>query len=547
MSPREPLLALLCLSAVADSGCIKSNSKPARVDEPSKPAPKAAPPAPVAPPTLTAPPLTSKMNARSPLGTNLNGVTYWSPEWIFVDNFKMASTWVSNSNAGWGKGPKLELDEHGWIKRLEPNCRAAAPTPAQGPGDYVLRYEGKGLLGVKGPLKVKLQRPGRIEFEYKGPGHYLVDLVSTDPEDYIRNIQISQKAIEDKLGKETFHPLFIERLRPFKVLRFKDWARVDKQHLVRWADRTPRHFAVQTRGTGVAYEYMIELSNTLGADMWLSVPHKVDDDFIRQLAQLVKAKLNPELFVYLEYSNEVWNSTPSFDQHKWIEARGLEQKLDKNPLAARFKAQAKRSIELFKIFEEVFQGTRRLVRVIGSQTGATWAHERLFELPGSKTHFDALAIAPYFGHEVGQPGFMKGAIKEDMNWLMDHLEKNSLPATLEQLKRSAEFAKNKGVRLLAYEGGQHLVLHPTIHNNKAYTDRMIEAQRHPEMQSLYLGLLEGWKRVGGTLFVNFTYVGAPSKWGYWGALERQDQPLEEAPKYNALVRFSQDNPMWWKR
>ena len=47
--------------------------------------------------------------------------------------------------------------------------------------------------------------------------------------------------------------------------------------------------------------------------------------------------------------------------------------------------------------------------------------------------------------------------------------------------------------------------------------------------------LDAWFAEGGGLFVPFSYAGLPNKWGSWGALEYQDQPVEQAPKYRALV------------
>ena len=43
-----------------------------------------------------------------------------------------------------------------------------------------------------------------------------------------------------------------------------------------------------------------------------NVPVNATDDYITKLAQLFKANLSPDLSVYIEYSNEVWNG--SFQQ-----------------------------------------------------------------------------------------------------------------------------------------------------------------------------------------------------------------------------------------
>ncbi len=70
----------------------------------------------------------------------------------------------------------------------------------------------------------------------------------------------------------------------------------------------------------MAYEHMVLLANTVGADPWLCVPHAASDDYVRRLAALVLASLRPDLTVYLEYSNEVWNGL--FGQGVYAAAQG---------------------------------------------------------------------------------------------------------------------------------------------------------------------------------------------------------------------------------
>ena len=41
----------------------------------------------------------------------------------------------------------------------------------------------------------------------------------------------------------------------------------------------------------------------------------VDDDYVTNLAKVLYNKLNPNLHVYVEYSNEVWNY--GFSQASW--------------------------------------------------------------------------------------------------------------------------------------------------------------------------------------------------------------------------------------
>ena len=66
---------------------------------------------------------------------------------------------------------------------------------------------------------------------------------------------------------------------------------------------------------GVPIEVMINLANTLHGDPWFCIPHQATDDYVRQFAALLRARLDPTLRPHIEYSNEVWNT--SFAQTQW--------------------------------------------------------------------------------------------------------------------------------------------------------------------------------------------------------------------------------------
>ncbi|HRF95319.1 MAG TPA: hypothetical protein PLZ51_08990 [Aggregatilineales bacterium] len=94
-----------------------------------------------------------------------------------------------------------------------------------------------------------------------------------------------------------------------------------------------------------------------------------------------------------------------------------------------------------------------------------------------------------------------------------------------------------GVELVAYEGGQHLTGYAGAENDDRLTDLFIAVNRDARMGDLYLAYLTQWDELGGGLFVNFSDISEPSKWGSWGVLEYQTQPREDAPKYDALLDF----------
>ncbi|NEO64408.1 MAG: cellulose-binding protein, partial [Moorea sp. SIO4G2] len=96
-------------------------------------------------------------------------------------------------------------------------------------------------------------------------------------------------------------------------------------------------------------------------------------------------------------------------------------------------------------------------------------------------------------------------------------------------------AAKRKLQLVAYEGGQHLVKS----DNQKLTEFFIELNRHPKMYKIYTELLNEWKNQNGGLFMHFSDIGKPSKWGSWGALEHVYQ--KSSPKYDALIDFIDQN------
>ena len=151
----------------------------------------------------------------------------------------------------------------------------------------------------------------------------------------------------------------------------------------------------------MALEYLIQLSNTLNADPWFCMPHKADDDYVRQFAQMVKSGLKPELKMHIEYSNECWNGI--FGQAGYCKDTGKALGLSDNDYQAQLRYYSKRAVEIFEIWEEVFGGTDRLVRVLAAQSANPWTSEQVMDFEEAYKHADALAIAPYFGNALGDP------------------------------------------------------------------------------------------------------------------------------------------------
>ncbi|NES85474.1 MAG: cellulose-binding protein [Moorea sp. SIO2B7] len=515
------------------------------------------------------------------VGNNLGGITYWSTQIPFLDNFKSSKKWVTQCLAkeigcsgSWvtNEEEKLDLDEYGWVKSL--------PAPEDPPeytrvgtlilreigrypaGKYVVLYDGEGTIEYKFDAKKDeaASKPGRdvINVTPSNAGIYLI-ISSTDPKktgNYIRNIHVVKAESEKIYKSEIFNPDFIEKIKNFKVVRFMDWMKTNNSEQSEWANRPKVKKASYSYGGGVPLEIMIKLANKLNVEPWFNMPHMATDKYIINFAKMVKTNLNPKLKVYVEYSNEVWNR--SFDQARWVEQQAIaEWQNDSNSnYTKRINWHGKRTAQMCDIWKGIFgKQSERVICVLGSQAANSWTATEALDCPLWKESpcqqhgIDAVAIAPYFGGYLGD----KKHQRQVQNWTITQLFKEinrgglvkdsprggAIKEAAKRMKENFKIARERNLPLIAYEGGQHLVGHGGVENNNKITNLFITANRDQRMYDAYLNYLNQWKNSGGTLFVNFSDIGRSSKWGSWGVLEHVDQ--ESSPKYDALMDFIEQN------
>lgn len=478
------------------------------------------------------------------LGMNLSGPADWNTELPFVDVFRLSRPWVSQKKGqAWGAGPELALDEYGWVKSLAPDCWAETPLctirgghyPA---GRYTVLYEGQGELEVWNAGKTLLREPGRMVFEADpAKGGFHLKLVATNPANYLRNIRVIMPGFEETFAAEPFHPVFLRRWRGIACLRFMDWMHTNGSPVRTWADRpTPRHATYSAKG--VALEVMIDLCNRLKADAWFCMPHQADDDFVRRFATMVKERLAPGRRVYVEYSNEVWNGM--FPQSRYAAEQGQKLGFGEKPWEAAWRYTAYRSVQIFKIWEEIF-GLARLVRVLPSQAANPYVSERILEFQDAYRHADALAIAPYITCNVPREG--KGLTTAQVEkWTVEealgYLEQQALPQAVDWIRKQKAVADRFGLKLVAYEGGQHMVGVGGGENNQTVTALLHAANAHPRMAEIYRHYYEAWVAAGGDLFCYFASTSDWSKWGSWGILRYYDDDPATSPKFLATMRWA---------
>ncbi len=436
------------------------------------------------------------------LGINLADVTYYTRAWVFTDLMLQSDAWRSD-----GSG-------HIFMNGKAP------------PGRYICTWSGSGSIRFSGAARATKTGPGSAEVVVaesdKGISMQKTGEVTT----------VSLIRADQQTRASPYQSEFLRRLRPFKVIRFMDWANTNNSGQVEWVDRTQPDARPQAGRNGVAIEGMISLCNELGADPWFCMPHAASDDYIRRYARLVKAKLRPGATIYVEWSNEVWNS--QFKQHNWVRRRGDGRSLSD----AFYDAWAQRCREVFDIWTQELgeDGSHRLVRVAAVHLQNPGVAREL--LPRLAGRFDAVAPSAYFGITRRQAKTLHAGTSADdiLNLCDKNLRERNTNWYKQHGRIAGDWSRELGrpIRLISYEAGQHLSANGA---DPPYARALIQAQSHPRMYGLYLMNMRLFEQAGGDLFTAFNDVGKTGKFGSWGHLQYQTQPTDDAPKYRALLEY----------
>ncbi len=520
----------------------------------------------------------ANQNILSPLGINTNEALEVDASIPFVDLFRLALPF-EDARPWFTKG-KVRFDRNGWPAQLN-NGQAGTrflshiPPEALPKGTYTVLYDGKGEITYGASAKLIKRLPGKdlIKFEPMQDGLLTATLFikKSTPGNYLKNIRIimpggicrnnpfqhvmnarqcpdnSFQPFEKYYKQILFNPKYLAFMRDFKVIRFMNMSGITRNNIQHWQQRPTMEKATwggKEGVRGVPIEVMVKLANTLNVNPWFNIPHKADDHFITKYAQYVRQHLKPNLKVYLEYSNETWNDV-FVPQAEYMKQTGVARKLDKDRRVAGAKFYSMQSVHIFKLWERVFGGNQRLVRVMGGLTTNPQLSHTLLGYKNAYKQVDALAIAPYFKIDQNQMRSIH-SVQRVFQLINDKSNRYSIDNTLEFVKQQANIAKSYGVHLVAYEGGQHLVQSKTHSKKEGANPYLLKANKHPLMAQAYTRLLNGWKKAGGSLFVAFS-APRPATWhGSWGVKEHINEPDYLAPKYRALMAFQRANRCWWQ-
>jgi fibronectin type 3 domain-containing protein len=303
---------------------------------------------------------------------------------------------------------------------------------------------------------------------------------------------------------------------------------------------------------GQAWEYIIMFANATHHDLWINVPVNADDDYVTQLATLLKngnaytPGLDRDLHIYVEYANEVWN--PGYNNYT-INSVYAQQQQGFNPNDPDFyytelpEQYVLRTIQIAKIFENVWgkDAINNQIRPV-----ALWQYtnettfQRVFEWVEAKINEpvkkylygvgQAAYYNPYYNINVPQPGNPGNTypLEYPNASSVDNLF-NVMWTGSDQVRRDfigwKAVAAYFGLKEVAYEGGPSLM--DGVGATAARDPRITLSEVHH--------FLDNWFAIGGDV-VNYTSmrggIGAGLS-GSWFLLEYYDHP--DTPRMRGAV------------
>lgn len=481
------------------------------------------------------------------MGVNLESARDWEANNMFADAMKQSRPWGSAA-APWDQA--AAVDSNGW-----PTGDAGVVVKSLAiyndiGGTYHLSFTGQAnvagvacLVTIQNKVYDAASNMTTCDVVVD-PTNQGISLAFTGTTGGVQNV----KMMRPGYTSETFTTPFINLLQPFSCLRSVWLSQVISSPVVNWSDRTLPSYATMNHRVGVgntnslfygcAWEYIIQLSNETNKDLWVNIPDQATDDYVLQLASLLKNSANPNLHIYVEWSNEVWNGQYAETGRNQAAANAevaagnspLNFDGETNPGYLAWRRVGKRTKEVSDIFRSVFGDADMMTRVrpvLCMQCGYTMTIRQPIEFLNSyygppSNYLYAIACAPYFGI----PNAWSTRTDLTVDDIIGALPA-SLSATMAAAKDFSTFAHWYNVKFMTYEGG------PSITGVNSLTAK-IQSATDPRMQAITVSFCDQFNQIGGDWLNYYTSVSYNGQYGTFG-LTDNDNNLN-TPKYQGILQ-----------
>ena len=502
--------------------------------------PGMAQPAGAAPANPPAPVVASLATEDSRIGMNAGmGAMDWDPTEMFADTMK---TFRSVTKPD---GSPVNLDAKGWPLA---DCKFLVWHGLVRPaGTYKLKLVGKPSLisadggSVQNQLYNATNNTTTADVVLAGANYLYLTFTGTT--NGVKNVQMMKPG---HAFTETWSHDFLTAIEPVKVIRFMDFTATNWNKDINWSDRTLPDAASQQnnapgygwQGKGIAWEYVIDLMNTTHKDGWINIPAEANNGYVSGLINLIKnggggfAPLETDRKLYIEYSNEVWNS--GFDQFTYNHTQAMaEVNAGNSPLNFdgetndwywAWRRVAKRIVEISQQFRTAFGDAQMMTRF---RPILAWQIDNGQATGELQLDF----IQKYYG--TNQWGYATPRPVNQYLWGGGGaLYSDDIPLAQDSVWKTAVrtdsmFAATYGIHYISYEGGIEF----DGSSDAAWGETWVTQDTVARQQF--------FEENGGSLFMFFSLI---ADYNSLGVLK--DIRDLNTPKYNAYLQITQQTQAW---
>ncbi len=498
-------------------------------------------------------------------GINISTDLDWDNNRMFADAMKSSRAWGTSSDAG-ATLPTSALDVNGWPTQDASLYVWAGIDRMQ--GTYALSFNGQATVqpssgSIANQAYNSSTNLTKATLTYTASDSNYLTLAFTNTKRTsssstntgITNVVLMRPSAVGSAtplpATQVFNPPFLAALSDFAALRTMDFSATNGNEIVHWSDRTRPGDASQAignpgvpvggwEGPGGAWEYAILLANQTNKDLWINVPLNADDDYITKLAQLTKygsdgttpytslqtspvwPGLNSNLHLYVEFSNEVWNTAGAFagtENHTEavaeVNAGGSPLKFDgdTNDWNWAWRRSAEKTVQISTIFRSVWGDAAMMTTVrpvLESQLG--YADGPLLQemhLMVDYYYNPAEVSSPhppsYYIYGLGGSAYYNPTDKSSVDSIFSTMATGFVSA----VENDVDYALPFGVRRIAYEGGPSL----DSTGDSSQDANQAAAWADSRMEQAIVTEQNAWSQSNGDLLVYF-YLAGGYEWGF---------------------------------
>lgn len=231
-----------------------------------------------------------------------------------------------------GTGTLPSVDANGWPTTAFSMRIDQAATGSDVIGNWLVKYNAASMPTV-GALNYTATITGHTWNSGTGDGSFLISNPGSISMALTFSVgakvtEVYKPAYNTGVGVPFWNAQFLRTISPYSYIRFMDMTVTNTSYVdptaltwkspVEWTDRiTPTNYNLNGRGPGqetsrggLPLEWVLDLANTSSKDAWLNIELNASDNYVDQHTAMVASS---GVRAIMEFGNETWNTSPSFN------------------------------------------------------------------------------------------------------------------------------------------------------------------------------------------------------------------------------------------